>query len=136
MSAATVSVDASGSYAAVVDDEFANADGDPHVAVLDLDDGATRTISEPGESAIAYMGEHLLIQQPSGTLQVWNSAGSALEQTLSAVPTDALAPDGLDTLDAQDWMHVACGSAGLDITAQQWQQYAGTSAPSGLTCPG
>lgn len=197
-----VSVDASGSYAAVVDSEIFNTPGNARVAVLDLDNGATRTISEPGESAIVYMGEHLLIQQPSGTLQVWNSAGSALEQTLSAIPTDALASDGLDTLaevstsneielfdfpsgyllgqlqiptssalgpsavafsadgrtlvsvtatsvgassyqgvavawnlDAQDWMRIACDSAGLDITAQQWQQYAGASAPSGLTCP-
>jgi hypothetical protein len=199
-----VAVDAAGTYAAVFD-------GDPlgtnsRVVVLDLGTGASQTLAEPKQTSIVYLGEELLIQLPSGELQIWNASGTELEHKLSAIPTYALATDATDTLaelstgdqanstislfdlpsgyllgrlpvppsnwsdptavefsadrrtlvsvtesspgdppddgeavawdvNTQDWSRIACASAGLELTAQQWQQYTGTSAPSNLACP-
>ena len=73
----SAAVDAAGQAAAIVA---------PHgVVVTSITTGRSRILPGDSSDKVAFDGEKLLIQQPDGSLQVWNADGSRLIKVIAAM---------------------------------------------------
>ncbi|MEZ7002268.1 hypothetical protein [Streptomyces sp. AD55] len=87
-----VALHARGTYAAVLDQQVLNNPGKARVHVVNTASGRIRTIPAAGARGLAYSGDNLLVQDASGTIEVWSASGDRRLDTVEGVADPAVGP--------------------------------------------